>query len=334
LVRIATLNLENLDDRGEAEAVFAERVKVLRPQLLRLEADILCLQEVNGQKDGTGKRALRALDRLCEGTPYAGFHRANTVQEATGSPADAQNLVILSRWPIRRFEQIAQTLVEGPRYRSVTAEPAESEARQIGWDRPVLHAEIAFEDGRVLHVIDVHLRAPLAAPVAGQKRGPFAWNTVGGWAEGFYIAVMKRAGQALETRLLVEQIFKADEDALIVVCGDVNAGIHEVPTRILCGDVEDTGNGLLAARMLIPIERSIPDSQRFSVFHHGRKLMLDHILVSRPLLAGFRHIEIHNEALGDELVSYASVEHAVETYHAPVVAEFDLALLARSPDDT
>ena len=109
-----------------------------------------------------------------------------------------------------------------------------------------------------------------------------------GWAEGFFLAAVKRAGQALEVRLLVDRLFDADADALIVVCGDFNADVHEVPVRTIRGDEEDAGNPHLAARTLVPVERSLADSRRFSVVHHGRPQMLDHLLVSRPLLAWYR----------------------------------------------
>ena len=44
-----------------------------------------------------------------------------------------------------------------------------------------------------------------------------------GWAEGFFAAAIKRAGQALELRLAVERIFDAEPNAVIAVCGDFNA---------------------------------------------------------------------------------------------------------------
>ena len=53
---------------------------------------------------------------------------------------------------------------------------------------------------------------------------------------------------ALEVRLLVDSLLDANSDALIVVCGDFNADVHEVPVRTIRGDEEDAGNPHLAAR--------------------------------------------------------------------------------------
>ena len=322
-LRIATFNLENLDDRPELDPPLDERIALLRPQLLRLAADILCLQEVNGQqpKDG-GPRGLLALGRLLEGTPYGTFQRIATTSSSEAGVANVHNLVILSRWPLSGREQLRHELVSRPAYRPATAEPPEAAAQPVEWDRPLLKATVELPGGRILHVVNLHLRAPLAALVAGQKQDAFTWRSVGGWAEGFFLATVKRSGQALEARLLVDRIFDEEPDALIAVCGDLNAEEREMPLRILRGDVEDTGNGHLAYRALVPLERTLPDSQRYSVLHHGHKQMLDHILVSRPLMAYCRQVEVHNEALGDELVAYATVSHSPESYHAPVVAEF------------
>ena len=95
-----------------------------------------------------------------------------------------------------------------------------------------------------------------------------------------------------------------------------------MPVRTIRGDEEDSGNPHLAVRTLVPVERSLANSRRFSVVHHGRPQMLDHLLVSRSLLAWYRSVEIHNEALGDELVTSHAVRGGPESFHAPVVAEF------------
>jgi len=323
ILRIATFNLENLDDEANDGVAFSDRLDVLRPQLMRLRADVLCLQEVNGRRlKKTAQRSLPALDKLLESTPYADFHRGSTHRPGQAGAADKHNLVILSRWPILRLSQHGNDKLTAPLHGYLTAEPPADRPEEITWDRPILRCEIALPDGRRLHLINLHLRAPLAAPVPGQKTGPFQWKSVGGWAEGFYVANLKRAGQALETRLHIEDIFDAEDSPLVAVCGDFNAEAREMPLRLIRGDLEDTGNGELAGRILIPLERTLPETQRFSVLHHGHRLMLDHIMVSRALLAHYRHVEVHNEALGDELVAYATVSRSPESYHAPVVAEF------------
>lgn len=328
-LRLATFNLENLDDAPDLDPPLAARLQVLRPQLLRLDADVLCLQEVHGQRPpGKGPRGLLALDRLLEGTTYAGHHRVSTTSPGDHGDetwvADAHNLVILSRLPIAEHREVKGELVEAPLYRLKTADPPAEEPSPCGWDRPFLHAVLALPGGRRLHVLNLHLRAPTAANVPGQKQGAFAWRSTAAWAEGYLVASIKRSAQALEARLLVDRILDAEPEALVAVLGDCNAEDRETPLRILLAETADTGNGALAARSLVPLERSLPRDRRFSAVHRGRPMLLDHILVSRPLLGYFRGMQIHAETLGDELDPATIVEHATESYHAPLVAAFEL----------
>lgn len=97
-----------------------------------------------------------------------------------------------------------------------------------------------------------------------------------------------------------------------------------MPLRVLRADIDDTGNAHLARRSLVSLEASLPADRRYSVLHAGYKAMLDHLLASRGLLARLREVQIHNEGLGDELVGYASAHTSPESYHAPLVAEFEL----------
>jgi endonuclease/exonuclease/phosphatase family metal-dependent hydrolase len=322
-LRVATFNVENLGMPSDHGATLSERIQSLRPQLLRLRADILCLQEVDSQRRSTGsERRLTAMQELLAETPYDGFHQVATRSRSKGGVRDKHNLVILSRFPLAEHRQIFHDLVAPPTHRPVTTEPADGEVCEIEWDRPFLYAAARVDDGRTLHVINLHLRAPRAAFIPGQKTNSRTWRTMSGWAEGFFLAAVKRVGQALEVRLFVDRLLDADPQALIVVCGDFNADAHEIPVRTIRGDEEDAGNPHLTMRTLVPLERSLADSRRFSVVHHGRPQMLDHLLVSRPLLAWYKDVEIHNEALGDELITSHAVRGSPESFHAPVVAEF------------
>lgn len=327
-LRIATFNVENLGEPRSGGASLEERVQVLRPQLLRLRADILCLQEVDAQHEGRGRqRRLAALEALLAGTPYAGCAPISTTSRSKGGPRDKHNLVIVSCLEIALHRQILHDYVAPPQFQrsragGPEADDGAAEGMAVEWDRPFLYALIVLPEGRKLHLINVHLRAPRAAFMPGGRGSGGTWRTMAGWAEGFFVAAIKRAGQALEVRLFIDRLFDEDPDALIAVCGDFNAAGHEIPLRTIRGDEEDAGNPHLALRTLVPVERTVAESRQFSVVHHGRPQMLDHILVSRPLLAWYRGVEIHNEALGDELVTSHAVRGTPESFHAPMVAEF------------
>jgi len=324
MLRIATFNLENLDDGPQAVPPLEERIPVLRPQLEDLHADILCLQEVNGQKtNGQSPRTLAALDRLLENTAYADFHRAFTERPDGKGAADKHNLVVLSRFPITAQNVIRHQLVAPLLVRMTGAVPNQEEAQPISWDRPVLQVEISLENGDKLHLINLHLRAPLAVSIPGQKLSASVWKTVAGWAEGYYLASMKRSGQALEARLLVDQVFDEDPGALVAVCGDVNADDNEVPVRILKAELDDTDNPDLAGRMLTDLDERLPEEQRYSIIHHGRHQMLDHILVSQNLAARCRCVEVMNQGVRDEYVDQLADYHSAQSHHAPMVVLFD-----------
>jgi endonuclease/exonuclease/phosphatase family metal-dependent hydrolase len=294
---------------------------VLRPVLDRLAADVLCLQEVNGQKvPGQKERQLVALDRLLEGTRYRGYSRA-VASAARSGVADVHNIVTLSRFPIISQREVMHDFVPELGPIGVVRGGAAVEVR---FDRPLLLTEIDVPGGASLQVVNGHLRAPLASAVAGQKSGPFAWRSVGGWAEGFLLSALKRDTQALELRLLVEELLRGDAAKLIAVAGDLNATDPSTALIIAVAPEEDLGASQLAAHSLVVLDRAIPADRRWSILHHGRPQMVDHILASRGLYGHFRGIEVHNEWLGDEALGYGKGLHSAASYHAPVVAEFEL----------
>jgi endonuclease/exonuclease/phosphatase family metal-dependent hydrolase len=322
--RLATFNLENLDDGLNVRPPLAERIQIMRPQLERIAADIICLQEVHSQ-GAAGARTLSALDQLLKDTPYAGFNRKTTLT-MTGQLYDQRNLVILSRFPIINTQIIRDSAGPRPSYQMATAIPPDAKANPVEWERPMLYTQIDIGPGRTLHLINVHLKSKLASTIPGQKIDNHTWKSVSAWAEGSFISSMKRVGEALQARILIDKIF--DEQglgALIVIAGDFNCDADEVPFKAICGPVEETGNSAHAARLMIPCENNIPNTARYSLFHIGKGQMLDHVVASRPLLQYFRGAEIHNEALPDESGAFRTDTLFPESDHAPVVATFGLA---------
>ena len=329
-VRIATFNLENLDtDPIDPVALakvpsLATRIAILRPQLMRLRADVLCLQEVNGQDVQGGVRKLDALEQLLKDTPYERFHLVTThTAERPDKPYRERNLVILSRYAITQRGQVLNKYVTKPLYRQLTAVPPEAEAKEIGWERPLLYAQIDLGTERPLHVINVHFKSKTPVKIPGQYiEEEYCWRCVSAWAEGSFISSMKRVGQALEARYLIDSVFDADPLARIAICGDFNSDYDEVPISAIRGQVEETGNAGTGSRVMIPCEFSVPESSRYSLLHFGHKAMLDHILASRGMLTYYRGTEIHNEALPDESGAFRTDVKFPESDHAPVVADF------------
>jgi endonuclease/exonuclease/phosphatase family metal-dependent hydrolase len=321
-LKIATYNLENFDDKPDQKPTLAQRIALMKPQLIRLDADILCLQEVNGQEIEGQPRQLLALNEFISGTPYQNYHLVSTKTSNGYQVYDERNLVILSRYEIESSNQYRNNLINPPMYRQVTTIPGEEEATKISWERPILMAKIKLPDNRTINVINLHLKSKIPTNVNGQRINAFKWRTASGWAEGYFMSSMKRVGQALETRILIDQIFDEDESAFVVVCGDFNAGSDDVPVRAIEGRVEETGNENLLHRVLYPCESGIPDSRRYSLFHQGKGEMIDHLLVSRNMLQYYRDTEVHNELLHDESLAFADDKKYPESDHAPIVAEF------------
>lgn len=139
---------------------------------------------------------------------------------------------------------------------------------------------------------------------------------------GYFIASLTRNAQALEPRPTIDDILIGDPERCVAVAGDFNAEDHDTPVRLTIGAEEDTGDGELAALSLFALNRAIRVDRRWSVLHHGRPPILDHILASRALWGHFRQIDVYNETLGDEAVGFAKTSHSPASYHAPVVAGF------------
>lgn len=331
MLKIGCFNIENLDDKEDARNPGLNiRAPVLRRCLERMDADIVCLQEVHGQElpdhtSSSPSRDLLALKNVVAGTRFEHFHVATTrTADGKGTPYNQRNLVLMCdpSIAIEAVQQHRNEILPAPQYRKVMANPAETTARDIGWERPILEVQLTHPRLGTLHVLNLHLKSRLASNIPGQRDG-FSWRSAGGWAEGYFLSSVRRVGQALETRMRVDQILDADPATKVVVCGDFNAEPGEVPVEAICGRVENTDNPALRGHVLVPCSRSIPESTRFSHLHHGRGNLLDHMLISQSLLAHFRGAEIHNENLHDESLPFAFDVKYPESDHAPFVSVFD-----------
>lgn len=314
-LRLATFNLESFGGDREGLAPTAARLDALRAVIGPLEADVLCLQEVNGQRPhGGGDRTLADLDLLLEGTPLAGCPRVSA--GLNGPVGDRHNLVVVSRLPIVAHRRLWHDLVPPSALRLPTGPDAPVE---VTFDRPVLQATIALATVRHLDVFNAHLRAPLAAPVPGEKLDAHTWRSTSGWAEGYLLAAMKRMGQALEIRRAIDLLLDDDPDRLIAVAGDLNADLLETPLRLLLAADADTGTPALSGHALTAAEARVAAERRFTTLHDGRRQLIDHILMSRALTAHLADVRIDNADLIDDT---AVPDDFPGSLHAPLSASF------------
>lgn len=319
-MRLATFNLESFgSDRFDPETL-APRLTALRPRLCELEADIVCLQEVNAQKvSGASIRQFLALDRLITGTPYEHYHRATSERAPGKGPNSRHNLVILSRYPILAQDSLFQQHARPPLWQPVTADPAYDSPQEITFERPILRTRLDAGRGGPLHLFAVHLRALRAAPVRGGKTSARTWKSTAAWAEGYQLSMLKQISQALELRLAVDAVFDQDESARIIVTGDFNASGEAVTLRLLRADPADTRTPGLEHRRLYQLDASLPLEQRQTVLHRGKGRALDHILASPAMTGRTISVRVFNAGLDAE-----ASKQDPGSDHAAMCAEFDL----------
>ncbi|MCX2725078.1 endonuclease/exonuclease/phosphatase family protein [Roseibium salinum] len=322
-MKLATFNLESFGSNRFETDELKPRLEALRPKILELDADILCLQEVNAQKiKGAPHRQFKALDLLLRGTPYADYHRAFSERAPGKGPGQRHNLVVLSRYPVLSSGSLFQTHSHPPYWNPKTAVPPYDEPQKVVFERPILTAVIDIGTERPLHLFVVHLRAPIAAAIRGGKSDAGTWKGVATWAEGYQLSVLKQAAQALELRLAVEEVFDGDEQAQIILAGDFNATSETGTLRMLLADPDDTGAPDLVSRRLYLLDAALPRTQRQTVLHKGRGQALDHILASAEMTGRTTDVRVYNANLLDEVFD-AGNEFA-GSFHAAMRAEFEL----------
>jgi hypothetical protein len=169
----------------------------MRPQIVRLRADIASFQEVNGQERPDQPRSLLALAELLAGTNLAGAQLAST-RTTSNEVYDERNLVVATTFPVFNVEQLRNDLVDPISYRRLTANPPDATAVTISIERPILHVQLDLPNGTRLHVINVHLKSKIPTDIPGQKIDNYTWRSADAWAEGSFVSSMKRMSQALD----------------------------------------------------------------------------------------------------------------------------------------
>ena len=328
-LRIATFNIENLEfDADSTNPPLSQRIPVLRSQLTELNADVLCLQEIHGQLDeSSSQRRFLALEALLDETQYSDYQAIGThdPDSGPGHALDYRNVVTLSRFPIKHARQYFNDLVQMP-FRKHTAVPTNVTKRpeEIAWHRPFLHVELELPNRRSLHVINLHLKSPLPSEIEGQRSDDGVWQSLAGRAESELLSDIKRAGQALEVRMLLDRLFQRDGKAAVIVCGDFNATIDDFPVRTVMGCLSRVRNPQLVSHELAACEQLVSDDRRFTHIYAGKRTTIDHLLASRSLYQKLASCTILNQDLQDSANPDRHNLKFPDSDHAPILTVFQV----------
>jgi endonuclease/exonuclease/phosphatase family metal-dependent hydrolase len=275
-LRIATWNLENLFRPGDAPAAptsaaaYDAKLAALAETISALAPDLLAVQEV--------------------GDPAALGDLASAVGGAWHTAlADPDGRGIRVGWMSRvALEDVVQVRHFPPGMGPVQVDDDGDTIDALG--RPALKARVRV-DGVDVDVVSVHLKSKLLS----YPNGRFNPHDEGERARYAVYALHRRAAEAAGVRDFATSLLAvgdSDPAPAVVVTGDLNDEPLAATTQILHGppgseigtggfDRPDQGD----AQRLWNLAALIPEDQRYSRVYHGRPELIDHILVSHPLVA-------------------------------------------------
>ena len=311
MLTVATWNVENLFRPGSGDtkltqAAYQRKLDYIAGTLAGVRADVVALQEIGGEDE------LSDLAKAADGRfPY----------QAVGVP-DGRGIrvAVLSRFPV----DAARDWVDFPKGALKNVPDADGGVLNT-MGRGALEtlldlSELNGAHGR-LRLVTAHLKSKLLT-FPGGRRFPRDEDER---ACGAGFALMRRSAEATAVRVGLNASMLRDPGVPVVVTGDMNDAPEAVTTSILTGPQDgdperpDKGDPV----RLYNLADRIPAKRRYSRVYRGRGELIDHILVSRPLLlAGVRA-----DALVDDLVgiteSLAVREKIVIPDHACVVAQME-----------
>lgn len=303
-LRLATFNLKDFfSPRAPRElAVVEAKLANVAASLRRARADVVALQEV-GSTELLTRLVEREVPELGYGAPVVG-------------PPDRRGIrnAILSRRPVV-WSQIhqAKTL---PFPRFVEGDPEPFPGR-IPLRRAVVHVRIEAGSLGEVDVLTAHFKSNLPAPLKRVDGSEVVDDTPHGLGEAAVRSLVQRAAEALYVRGLVDGVFAQSPDHALCVMGDLNDTLDSLPLRILRG-IDATSKHWLRAGA----DRVDP-ARRFSCFHGGSEILIDHVLLSERLQRALQGFEIHNEALRYHGPHVDDAPLTEDSDHALSVAELD-----------
>jgi endonuclease/exonuclease/phosphatase family metal-dependent hydrolase len=328
--KVMTWNLENLfspppsDEKKIRE--YEEKLRTLAEVILRLDADVVGVQEVGNPEAFDDLR-----DRLDGRYPH---HQLSTKPDARGI-----RVGFLSKLSIEDSEEIVDFPPEG--LASVPGQDDQGNPVEVTrLSRAALRVAVTLASRLKVNLINNHWKSKLLTFPGGR----FTTSNENERARVAGMALLKRTAEAVAVRVKANELLVGNQTQGLIVLGDLNDVTEAATTQILHGpsgseigtrgfNQPDKGDDarLFNLAPLIPLER------RFSRVFKGSGELIDHILVSQELLPfpteppkqprRLPTVDSHVDALGalPSITETPSERRGKPgSDHAPVTATFDL----------
>jgi endonuclease/exonuclease/phosphatase family metal-dependent hydrolase len=300
VLTLATFNVLDLFDAG-----FGGKLDWTAQMIDRADADVVGLEEV-------GERPV--LDALVA--------RLSTARGAYGEPVvgtrDDRGIrcALLSRLPVVEAKVHTAARLDFPAFYEGDPPPF---GDRVPLRRGIVHARVEVPAMGPLDVFVAHLKSRSPVPLRSSAGEPLEPASARERAEGDLRSLVHRAAEALFLRGLVDDVLgraPGGEIPHVAVMGDLNDVAGSVTLGVITGSEEDARARLFSCADLVP------EGERYSVLHAGRRDLIDHILVTRPLRARLASAAVLNDELRDHGAPTRDTPPSVVSDHAPLVARF------------
>jgi endonuclease/exonuclease/phosphatase family metal-dependent hydrolase len=300
-VIVATWNLENLYLPGgefgpRDDAAYQAKLDALASEIVAMQPDVLAVQEVGDPA---------ALDDLTERVGGTWHVALSTLQDDRGI-----RVGFIARLPIEEtseFRRFPDPLA------AVQVEDDGETAREMG------RGGLAVRAGGI-ELVTCHLKSKLLSFPGGR----FNPHDEGERARYAAYALYRRAGEAVTVRAHADTLLPGS----VVVLGDLNDEVQAATTQVLLGppgseigtpgfDRPDAGD----ARRLWNLAPLIPADRRYSRIYRGRRELIDHVLVSHPLVGKVVRVDTSTSALRSITEEPSERRDEPGSDHSPVVVE-------------
>src|SRR5712692_3914716 len=233
---VMTWNVENLFPPGYAisptkvitDAEYQAKLDYLEQRIREIRPDVLALQEIGGRSLDDRQSFDDLGDRLNDLLP----HRALSTHPDQRPGGGGIRVGFLSRLPIVESDEVVD-FAEGELAEVPNWAPSEP-TRRMG--RGALRIDVEPAPGTRVRLVATHLKSKLVTspPIHGHQPR-FDTNDENERARGAGLALMRRTAESVTVRSYLNGLMGPDEQAHVILLGDLNDEPHAATTQLLLG---------------------------------------------------------------------------------------------------